>query len=628
MNVSILILSLWISIPVPSHFFPEEAFSDPSPVTSFQQCSEALLTQKVIPSPTQNPVPEEVNATSIDPSCTESLEALLQTEYHRVLGDIPGALAILSQSRREIPDCIEAELLYAEILFGSCHKNPSLIGPLEEHLESAMSLFKNRFEFPLMALEARLFISTPKKDVHELEPLVSQLQNLLHGETKSPLWARSQFHELKAEIANRRNLERESAQELLSAWTLNKENAYLLAEAAEMYSRFGMIRTAKRTYEQYLNTKLARTGILDRSIQIRLQHKNLLLNGTSAVDDFVAVAYNDNTVMEAAERILEVGRTETCMVLLNRVSRQVRKSIKFKLIALKHAKLSHDYDRAVIFSHQILREKSAAGHYDNKAMEAFLEACLMADKELQAIKWCEEQKIQPATMAVFPRALLSLMIYKKTQDRTFWNRIFYTSELTSNLEAFRKESEKNGLETTLQRIKLRRYHMVRDTDGVNRVISEMTDQKKPPFDVALEIADTLADLNEADRAFALYEGLLKEHPDNALVLNNYGFFLCSSPNRIRKAEMLIRRALQIDPDNPAYCDSLSWLLFLKGLVPEAKKVLESCLKPNSQDSVMLEHMGDICHALGDENDAMNYWSRALKLRPPSFFDILDKLDPP
>jgi tetratricopeptide (TPR) repeat protein len=491
-----------------------------------------------------------------------------------------------------------------------------------------MSLFKDRVEFPLMALEVQLFISTPKVDVHALKPLVNQLQNLLHSETESPTWARSQFHELNAEIAKRRNMERKSAQELLSAWALNKENTYLLAEAAEMYSRFGMIRTAKRTYEQYLNTKFARTGILDRSIQIRLQHKNLLLKGSSAVDDFVAVAYNDNTIMEAAERILEVGRAETCKVLLDRVSRQTKKTVKYKLIALKHAKLSHHYDRAVTFAHQILQKKTTAGLYDNKALEAFFEACLVADKEFQAIKWCEEQKIQPATMAVFPRALLSLMIYKETQDRTYWNRIFYTSELTSNLEAFRKESEKNGLETTLQRIKLRRYHMVRDTDGVNRVISEMKHRKKPPFDVALEIADTLADLNEADQAIALYEDLLREHPDSALVLNNYGFFLCSSPNRIREAETLIRRALLIDPDNPAYCDSLSWLLFLKGQVPEAKKILESCLKPDSLDSVMLDHMGDICHALGDESNALNYWSRALKLRPPSFFDILNKLDPP
>ncbi|WP_170150067.1 tetratricopeptide repeat protein [Kushneria sinocarnis] len=55
--------------------------------------------------------------------------------------------------------------------------------------------------------------------------------------------------------------------------------------------------------------------------------------------------------------------------------------------------------------------------------------------------------------------------------------------------------------------------------------------------------------------------LLERNPDDATVLNAYGYTLLERTDRYREALQMIRHAHRLEPDNPAILDSLGWAWF-------------------------------------------------------------------
>ena len=61
----------------------------------------------------------------------------------------------------------------------------------------------------------------------------------------------------------------------------------------------------------------------------------------------------------------------------------------------------------------------------------------------------------------------------------------------------------------------------------------------------------------------------QRNPDDAGVNNDLGYLYADQGKNLEKAEAMIRKAVQEEPDNGAYLDSLGWVLFKRGKVKEA-----------------------------------------------------------
>ena len=70
-----------------------------------------------------------------------------------------------------------------------------------------------------------------------------------------------------------------------------------------------------------------------------------------------------------------------------------------------------------------------------------------------------------------------------------------------------------------------------------------------------------------------FKRILKLKPDNAVVLNAYGYTLTIHTTRYQQAYALIKRALAISPKDPATIDSMGWVLFKLKRYPEAIEYL-------------------------------------------------------
>ena len=105
------------------------------------------------------------------------------------------------------------------------------------------------------------------------------------------------------------------------------------------------------------------------------------------------------------------------------------------------------------------------------------------------------------------------------------------------------------------------------------------------------------------------EQVLDEFPDDASALNDLGYLWAEQGKHLARARRMIDGALRQEPDNAAYRDSLGWVLFQSGRIPEAVAELEKAAA-KEPDPTVLEHLGDARRAAGRLDQAREAWRRA------------------
>jgi tetratricopeptide (TPR) repeat protein len=106
-------------------------------------------------------------------------------------------------------------------------------------------------------------------------------------------------------------------------------------------------------------------------------------------------------------------------------------------------------------------------------------------------------------------------------------------------------------------------------------------------------------------------------PPNAAEAYNYLGYMWADHNMyLDEAEDMIKRALQIEPDNGSYLDSLGWVEFRKGRFDQAlADLLRATKNMDHEDAVVFEHIGDVYLKLNRVQQALEAWQKALVLDP-------------
>jgi Flp pilus assembly protein TadD len=102
------------------------------------------------------------------------------------------------------------------------------------------------------------------------------------------------------------------------------------------------------------------------------------------------------------------------------------------------------------------------------------------------------------------------------------------------------------------------------------------------------------------------------NPDNAMALNYLGYLLADQGVRLRDSMSYVERALELDPENPAYLDSLGWVLFKLERYEPAEAKLRAALRYDAADPAIRDHLGDLLVATGRDEEAVREWEAALK----------------
>lgn len=119
---------------------------------------------------------------------------------------------------------------------------------------------------------------------------------------------------------------------------------------------------------------------------------------------------------------------------------------------------------------------------------------------------------------------------------------------------------------------------------------------------------------DSDAAIRDLRQLLRERPGDATVQNALGYTLADRDRSLDEAQALIAAALAQTPDNAAVLDSMGWVLFRQGRLPEALEYLERANDLGDDAEIDL-HLGEVQWALGDRDAARATWQRALEAYP-------------
>lgn len=125
------------------------------------------------------------------------------------------------------------------------------------------------------------------------------------------------------------------------------------------------------------------------------------------------------------------------------------------------------------------------------------------------------------------------------------------------------------------------------------------------------MGDSYHGLKDNAKSDEKYEKSLNLDPDNAIVLNNWAYYLSLRKENLDKAERMSRKSNQLVKDNPSYEDTYAWILYQQQNFEEAKKWQERALQHTpGVNGTLLEHYGDILFQLGQKDAALEYWLKA------------------
>ena len=125
------------------------------------------------------------------------------------------------------------------------------------------------------------------------------------------------------------------------------------------------------------------------------------------------------------------------------------------------------------------------------------------------------------------------------------------------------------------------------------------------------LVDLYQDAGRTNDAERILRQILAAEPSNANALNTLGYMLAVRGEQLDEAISLVKRALEKDPDNGAYLDSLGWAHFRRGDLAEAQKYLSAAAERMPDNSEVLEHLGDLRARQGNLKEAISAWTRAL-----------------
>jgi tetratricopeptide (TPR) repeat protein len=307
-------------------------------------------------------------------------------------------------------------------------------------------------------------------------------------------------------------------------------------------------------------------------------------------------------------------------------------------ILAKASQVTKDYDSSLAF-YKICRDQAVKLHSGTKMVDVYdgLIAVYFDTKKFdEAEKLCDEfvqlkgagdtvEKVKPFVLEQMVRAMARQNKFDKALelndklinlDEGGWYFVMLKADvlreagnLDESIDNFRKTIERLG-ESKL------------DNDAKERYVERCQ----------YVMSSVYTDMGKTDKAIDELRKLLKAHPESSTYNNDLGYVMADHDQNLDEAEKLVKKAIDLDKTervklkdkgliededdkaNPAYLDSMGWVLFKKKNYSEAKKYLIDATKSDDGKHVeIFDHLGDVHKALGEKAEAVAVWQKALDL---------------
>jgi tetratricopeptide (TPR) repeat protein len=156
--------------------------------------------------------------------------------------------------------------------------------------------------------------------------------------------------------------------------------------------------------------------------------------------------------------------------------------------------------------------------------------------------------------------------------------------------------------------RLKRFHEAEDYIAKAAELSEKPDEKAYLWFVW---GSVLEREKKYDQAEAMFRKALAGDARNPMVLNYLGYMLADRGVRLEEALTLIKKAVELEPQNAAYLDSLGWAYFKLGNYELAEDNLRRASERLRSDPTIQDHLGELYAKTGRLKLAAFHWERAI-----------------
>ncbi len=165
------------------------------------------------------------------------------------------------------------------------------------------------------------------------------------------------------------------------------------------------------------------------------------------------------------------------------------------------------------------------------------------------------------------------------------------------------------------------HYYAKQLDVAERLFLDLLTRFDHDSDRTEETRDVMRDARQLLSTICVQQGridtaeewllqVLDEFPEDIGAMNDLGYLWADQGQHLQRALAMIRMAVESEPDNEAYRDSLGWVLFRLGRHQEALKELDFAAKSEPVDGEILNHLGDAYLKTHQLKKAIACWKKA------------------
>lgn len=186
------------------------------------------------------------------------------------------------------------------------------------------------------------------------------------------------------------------------------------------------------------------------------------------------------------------------------------------------------------------------------------------------------------------------------------------TEATLLLDDYVSDHPDTEFETRLSEARLLADHG--DAEGGLALLSAALEKHPKHPAIEYDRAVILERAGRVKESVDVLEYLLRDRPEDPVLLNALGYTLADHALDLPRAESLIHKALAATPDSPAVLDSLGWVRYRQGDPSGALPELEHAYSLE-HDADIAAHWGEALWTSGKHQEARRVWASAVARAP-------------
>ncbi|MDD5223508.1 MAG: tetratricopeptide repeat protein [bacterium] len=543
------------------------------------------------PAPGSAPVHKEFSApesetTFVLPQSPEAYASFLKARLAFLDGDTQTAIENYEAARKLNPESLDINLRLAQLLLGS--------GKLSEVLPLAEELVKKHPR----STEAHILLGSVDGALRRIDPAIDEYRQVLKLDPK-----KTESHLYLGSLLAEKKESAEAEKEFLIFVAVEPQSPLGYYYLGRMSAERKDWPKAENYYQKAIERQpsflaaLIELGIIfefqkksDQAVELYQKALRYFPENPRILERLGQIYISRNDYKGALEKFQEQERFDTDNLDLR---------VKIGLLEFEEGNLDQAIEEFSFVltaepGHPTARYYLAAAYLKSGARDK-------AREELEKIE---------SSSSFYPEARIQIAMMQEENNDTAGAILTVQAAL-----------EKMPGEAGLQRALAHLFFKARRFAEAKEVVEQGLKLKPDDVTLLYLLGEVYDFLDQDDLCIETMKKVLKLDPKHADALNYIGYLYAEKGIKLEEALGLLKKALEIRPNDGFITDSLGWAYYQQKNYRKALELIERAFSLIGDDPTIAEHLGDVHSALGEREKAIRDYKNSLQLKPEPDKDL-------